>query len=177
MLDAMAHSFNDHVEHFLPKLPEVNDAIKETVTQELQSRHTPLKQGYALKIQATPVKVSPAVKVLLTEMFENGIIHKRKMTPVEAVKQIRNKRHPNGKRVYSRREHLRTEHVARFWSKLKSVREHAPTVPGEAAVQLQPVQPNDNNAGDDANIVEIDEHVVHVSLSLQCLIEEQCHQI
>jgi hypothetical protein len=98
-------------------------------------------------------KISPRVKILLNDLFHQGRISNKKLTPEEAVRIIYTRKLPNGKLEFGKDERLEPEQVASYWSRLKRVRERAPA---EEDSQLEPVADEDVE-------VAADEHIVHVS--------------
>ena len=159
MMDALAHAYLTEVE----KVQSTNSetaAIAETVYAEPTSE--PLTEGYAIRKQAVPVKITPRVRTLLEQMFDDGVANNRKMTPAEAVAIIMTKKQPNGQLYYHREERLETQHVARVWSSIKLRRERAPTIGRRTDGRTRVATVSAEGTGDTEMLA--DEHGVHVSL-------------
>ena len=131
----------------------MRNAVKELATH---SELPELPMGYAIKRIAKPVRITPKVKALLIEMFDDGVKNRRKMTPIQAVERIMTEKWAGsgGKLKFDRAERIETKHVQRYWSGLKSARERkllSEVDEGDAEV-LDP---------DAEMMVEEDEHEMH----------------
>ena len=51
---------------------EIHAAVTDIVTQP--SNHPERKMGFAIKRKAQPVRISPIIRILLTQMFDHGRI-------------------------------------------------------------------------------------------------------
>ena len=122
MMDELSYNFVTMGESLRSDLHEVRAAVKEMMSKP--SIHPQPSMGYAIKKNAPPVRISPRVKHLLTEMFNHGRQTKRKLTPADAIDRIMTDRFENGVLKFKREERIESKYVVRFSEYLVKIHQY-----------------------------------------------------